>query len=791
MEENISRFVTAIIAIFILFIFPVYTAYEKKDDISYALAVRYTQEFVDNVRRKGYITQELYQDYAKSLIATGNTYSIELEHEYVRYDVDYVDGSNKSATRNTELFTNDHIINILDNGQVYTMNVNDNFNVKIKNTNVTLATVIYNIVTVNTSSNNVRIYVDYGGKILAEKWYEADLKYSEYGGITEKNPYNIELTATDIDFDKIVDDDLPGGIVDDDDTEVGDGIIDSTPQDNAILANYVKIGDYVAYYPYGAKEYSTTLGTDDSQTVYMKPGVKWRVLDVERGGKVTLISESNAIKAKDGSDRLSLFNKSVDSVPSLLNEVCNTLFKNDLFADNIRNLTKDDYDNLQSNVSSELFSPFWKKDGIRIALSSIGLTNTENCSVLDGEYYCWETNETAKAIYYIKPDSSLGLDYKLNSGRFGLIPVIQLKQDIQFNYASCNDSSNPCGTSSNPWQLLTTAATQTIYEVAEIGDYVGYEPTGSTQYTISKAYTGHNRDQTISRNNKISWRVLDKSNGKVILISDDVLTSDDMYFKSVVFGGGNLIDHWQGDYYEYDTGTMLYNNVVDILHDTCEKLYSRPGVAKARSLNLDDLVKYCGLDVSKVLPNYNYEIGAGETYPKRLDTSDYVSYNFSSVMKWQSERIGEYLSGDIKLAGDKTKKVAFRKIEDIKNTDSDYDKWRVNFASVSCYDSFARESEYNALPLKMKLITINKEGSGDSLLANSYSYFTQEKDLGTFYGFGALMLETYDGCPYYYGVKFTNGGGKIRPIVELDGDTLVNPSTVDGSSASKAIKLIY
>ena len=49
MEDNIQTIIVVIISAFLLFIFPVYMAYEKKDDISYALAMRYTQDLVDEV----------------------------------------------------------------------------------------------------------------------------------------------------------------------------------------------------------------------------------------------------------------------------------------------------------------------------------------------------------------------------------------------------------------------------------------------------------------------------------------------------------------------------------------------------------------------------------------------------------------------------------------------------------------------------------------------------------------------------------------------------------------------
>jgi len=86
MEDNIQTIIVVIISAFLLFIFPVYMAYEKKDDISYALAMRYTQDLVDEVRSKGYLTKNMYEDYRARLKLTGNTYDIQMTHEYNRYD---------------------------------------------------------------------------------------------------------------------------------------------------------------------------------------------------------------------------------------------------------------------------------------------------------------------------------------------------------------------------------------------------------------------------------------------------------------------------------------------------------------------------------------------------------------------------------------------------------------------------------------------------------------------------------------------------------------------------------
>ena len=278
MEDNIQTIIVVIISMFILFIFPIYMAYEKKDDISYALAMRYTQDLVDEVRSKGYISKYMYEDYRAKLKVTGNTYNVELTHEYNRYDpiTNYykIEDSKytlvKTATReqketyeqealkqavqlgkldedytedemeqymaalykeqdidrvedtyriSKQIYTTDHILNVLNserklllnaNSEIvtcsddayaedgcqyaYTMNVDDNFNVTIKNTNITLATVIYNMVTANTLDNNTRIYVNYGGDILSSKWY-GDIDYTK---MKHDNLTLDKLEATDI-----------------------------------------------------------------------------------------------------------------------------------------------------------------------------------------------------------------------------------------------------------------------------------------------------------------------------------------------------------------------------------------------------------------------------------------------------------------------------------------------------------------------------------------------------------------------------------------------------------------
>ena len=85
MEDNIQRVFTILISVVIFFLLPLYMAFEKKDDISYALALKITTAFVDEVTNKGYLTEDMYSDYISNLQVTANTYNVTFEHIAKKY----------------------------------------------------------------------------------------------------------------------------------------------------------------------------------------------------------------------------------------------------------------------------------------------------------------------------------------------------------------------------------------------------------------------------------------------------------------------------------------------------------------------------------------------------------------------------------------------------------------------------------------------------------------------------------------------------------------------------------
>lgn len=258
MEDNLQRVFSILISILILFILPLYIAFEKMDDISYSLALKITSNFVDNVTAKGYLTKEMYNDYISRLSVTGNVYDVKMEHVAKKYEpalfvyndknrvisiLDYSlfaeqwtnsEDSLKLSSRNVAYsykksdiklsyntseikYTQEQILKVLnssgdipyskmslnqyssldkkeittlpymyanyklnDDGnmevdnenRIYTMNKGDEFSVRIKNENVTIATVLFNAFTlgIGGTENNVRVYINYGGTIKEEEY---------------------------------------------------------------------------------------------------------------------------------------------------------------------------------------------------------------------------------------------------------------------------------------------------------------------------------------------------------------------------------------------------------------------------------------------------------------------------------------------------------------------------------------------------------------------------------------------------------------------------------------------
>lgn len=249
MEDSLQKVFGILIAVIIFFLLPLYIAFEKKDDISYSLALKITTNFVDNVKTKGYLSQEMYNDFISKLAVTGNSYDIKLEHVSKKYypviysydssyenilaefdynvyktgletdeiifggntynnlvlaygleEIRYTEGQILSAldlnvpvieritdgttgidtykaTSVQDIPTISGIYRTADGDALYPMSKGDEFTVVIKNTNTTIASVLFNTLTFGANTgNDIKVYINYGGTIQNEEYRKTTLE---------------------------------------------------------------------------------------------------------------------------------------------------------------------------------------------------------------------------------------------------------------------------------------------------------------------------------------------------------------------------------------------------------------------------------------------------------------------------------------------------------------------------------------------------------------------------------------------------------------------------------------
>lgn len=296
MEDIVQRVFAILMSVFMFFILPLYIAFEKKDDIAYALALKITNSFVDNVNSKGYLTLDMYDKYISELGTTGNIYDVSMEYNAKEYNPviqvsgkdasgnlkiaatydylekkdkydEYIDGTNTdiitglsiSSDPKVEItyklsevkYTTSQILDLLGDtsnsyvsstnysGQsinflpvtpriyglndegVLLMNEGDQFTVVVKNTNTTVATVLFNTLTFGANAgNDTKVYINYGGTVKNTEWMpqmmgdvnedgKVDAKdqtlIQNYVSGTDKNLTLRQKIAADVNRDGVID----------------------------------------------------------------------------------------------------------------------------------------------------------------------------------------------------------------------------------------------------------------------------------------------------------------------------------------------------------------------------------------------------------------------------------------------------------------------------------------------------------------------------------------------------------------------------------------------------------
>jgi len=174
MVDSLSKLVGVFIAVILLFVFPIFQMADNQEETTKVYILTATTKFVDSVRDKGYIDQEMYGRYLDEIAVTGSNYTVSMEHMHKFYYPIYTDMADMTSfTEDFEMmyegyFTED-IENELNSTGIYYLSKDDYFIVETYNKTATFATKVKRFV-FGSSLDSMSIYVKFGGQVRYENY---------------------------------------------------------------------------------------------------------------------------------------------------------------------------------------------------------------------------------------------------------------------------------------------------------------------------------------------------------------------------------------------------------------------------------------------------------------------------------------------------------------------------------------------------------------------------------------------------------------------------------------------
>jgi hypothetical protein len=170
-----------LLAVLLLYLYPIYTAFQQQDDLSELVAMKATTTFVDSVRDKGYISPTMYNDFVEALSVTGLVFDVQIQHESKKYVPVYTDVTRPETFQNryelhTDNFYQAQIMATLfpeqsvrkdDPLRRYKLRIGDTFAVTVANKSRTPGTVMFDFIN-NAVSASEKIVIPYGGVVRNE-----------------------------------------------------------------------------------------------------------------------------------------------------------------------------------------------------------------------------------------------------------------------------------------------------------------------------------------------------------------------------------------------------------------------------------------------------------------------------------------------------------------------------------------------------------------------------------------------------------------------------------------------
>lgn len=177
MENKIGILFISIFAVIIMFIVPSYQLAQKQDDLAQQVVDTETAKFVDSVRSKGYLTQQMINEFMAKINIGSYVYRMDMKHEKNFYNPIFEDVNDPlSFTGEYDVLYEEfhtHQINEFFTSNPkgkYKMRAEDFFSVHIENVGQTSSNIILNALQGTIYDDTPSIIVHKGGKVLNENY---------------------------------------------------------------------------------------------------------------------------------------------------------------------------------------------------------------------------------------------------------------------------------------------------------------------------------------------------------------------------------------------------------------------------------------------------------------------------------------------------------------------------------------------------------------------------------------------------------------------------------------------
>lgn len=164
MGDSAMVVVAIFLAAILMFVFPLMTMADKKDDVATLTVKTATTEFTDTIRTTGKITQQGYDNFVQTLAATGNSFDVEMKVQIL----DENPAKKETSARQTigdnvyfEMYTT-QILEALKKGTLV-LKEGDIVSVSVENTNVTIGTQLRNFMYRITGNNSATVTASASG----------------------------------------------------------------------------------------------------------------------------------------------------------------------------------------------------------------------------------------------------------------------------------------------------------------------------------------------------------------------------------------------------------------------------------------------------------------------------------------------------------------------------------------------------------------------------------------------------------------------------------------------------